>query len=514
VVRQPEAGGSPRGRVSPPGRVGPPEKVGPSAEALRLLQAGRLQEALPVATRAVANAHVCLDGHGLLAHLLIQLRMAREADAVIDAAMALPNGEASAYDGLAYASMLLNRHERANALYRRATALSPGVARHWYNLACSERSLGRLDQAAAACDRCIALDPNAYSTYLLRSELRVQTTGANNVEQLRARLAPPDLDAAARAYLGYALAKELDDLARYDEAFQWFAAAAAARRSQLRYDVESDERTLRRIAEGFPDSASLTGAGSAVDGAGFIFIVGLPRSGTTLLERILSGLPGVRSNGETHNFSRSLTAAAGLPAAAPRSGDAIERAKAADPREVAAHYARLAGRPAPGAGVIEKLPTNYLYLGAIRRALPGARIVLVTRSPLDSCFAMFRTLFGDAFPFTYDFTELARYFAAYQTLMTHWRTVLGDALLEVAYEDLVRDPKIHGARVAQYCGLDWNDAAVDITDNRSVSLTASAAQVRSPIYGSSTDRWRRYHRELSPLIAALRRHRVSLPDDA
>jgi tetratricopeptide (TPR) repeat protein len=476
-----------------------------------------VHEALPHAQRAVANAAVCHAGHALLASVQIQLGRAQQAEAVILEALSLPTGDAAAYDGLAYASMLLNRHERANELYRRATALAPEVPRYWYNLACSERSLGRLEAAAAACDRSISLDPTGYATYLLRSELRVQTPDANHVEALKARLAKTALDAGSRATLGYALAKELDDLGRVDEAFHWFMAASRARRSQLRYDVAADERTLERLAAAFPrlDAAGSPAAGTPVtetahdaQGARCIFIVGLPRSGTTLLERILAGLPGVRSNGETHNFSRALTAAA------PGAGDAFHRAAAADPGAVAAEYARLAGLPASPSKVIEKLPTNYLYLGAIRRALPRASIVLVTRAPLDGCFAMFRTLFGDAFPFTYEFEELARYYAAYAALMRHWRAVLGPTLLEVSYEELVREPRVQGARVAGYCGVTWHDAAVDITANQSVSLTASAAQIRRPIYGSSTGRWRRYHRHLTPLIDALRRHGVALPADA
>ncbi len=483
----------------------------------RLMRAGRLLEALPRAQQAVANARTCLEGHARLASLLIQLGRTNEADAVIREALALPRGDAAAYDGLAYASMLLSRHERANTLYRRATSLAPGVPRYWYNLACSERSFGRLEAAATACDRCIALDPAAYSTYVLRSELCIQTPDANHVAELEGRLAQPGVDAGARACLGYALAKELDDLGRFDAAFHWFAAAAAARRLQLTYDVAADERMLQRLAAAYPriEPAGVLAAeeGRAVErtsaaGAQCIFIVGLPRSGTTLLERMLSGLPGVRSNGETHNFSRALTAAA------PAGGDGIERAVAADPNAVAAQYARLAGVQGSSVKVIEKLPTNYLYLGAIHRALPDARLVLVTRSPLDACFAMFRTLFGEAFPFTYDFAELARYYAAYQALIEHWRRVLGATLHEVVYEELVREPRAQGARVAEHCGLTWHDAAVDITRNQSVSLTASAAQVRRPIYGSSTDRWRRYHRQLAPLIEALRRQGVALPDDA
>jgi tetratricopeptide (TPR) repeat protein len=478
----------------------------------RLMRAGRLLEALPGAQQAVANARTCLEGHAQLASLLIQLGRAKDAEAAILAALSLPTGDAAAYDGLAYASMLLNRHERANALYRRAASLAPGNPRYWYNLACSERSFGRLDAAAAACDRCIALDPAAYSTYVLRSELRIQTPDANHVAELKGRLVLPGLDAGARACLGYALGKELDDLGHFEAAFHWFSAAAAARRSQLSYDVAGDERMLQRLAAAFPHVETAerrkVKQRRAAAGAQCIFIVGLPRSGTTLLERLISSLPGVRSNGETHNFSRALTSAA------PAGGDGIQRAVAADPDVVAAHYARLAGLQASNSKVIEKLPTNYLYLGAIHRALPGARLVLVTRSPLDACFAMFRTLFGEAFPFTYDFTELARYYAAYQALIDHWRRVLGENLHQIAYEDLVREPRTEGARVAQYCGLTWHDAAVDITSNQSVSLTASAAQVRRPIYGSSTDRWRRYHRQLGALIDALRRRGVALPDDA
>jgi Tfp pilus assembly protein PilF len=487
-------------------------------EAYRLVRAGRLEEALAHAVRAVHGARTCTPGHSFLASILLKLGRARDAERVILQAMTLEEGDAAVYDGLAYVLLELGQHSPANRLYRRAVELSPEIPQYWYNLACSERSLGRLAEAEQACDRCIALDESRYATYLLRSELRVQTPHENHIDEIAARLRSPHLDRRARTYLGYALAKELDDMGRVDEAFHWFCEAAKERRSQLSYDVSADERTFRRIAEVFPRAIdgveSDSGRAGSLDsvtsqkGSRFIFVVGLPRSGTTLVERILSGLAGVRSNGETHNFSQALSAAS-TPG-----NDMFERAAGADPRKVAASYARLARVHESDIGVIEKLPTNYLYLGAIRRALPEAKIVLIRRAPLDSCFAMFRTLFGEAFPFTYDFEELARYYAAFERLMAHWRLVLDDALREIVYEELVREPRSVAAALSKSCGLTWDDSALDIQNNAAASLTASAAQVRRPIYGSSSGRWRKYRAHLNPLIRALRRNGVALPPDA
>jgi tetratricopeptide (TPR) repeat protein len=515
-------------------------------EAYRLMREGRIGDALPLAERAVAGSVVCLPGHSFLASILLKLGRVRDAEQVAARAAELATGTAEAYDGLAYVSIELGQHERANALYRRATELEPRRPRSWYNLACSERSFGRLVAAEEACSRSIALDGGQYPSYLLRSELCVQAPEANHIADLERRLADPRLDIHGRIFLGYAIAKELDDVQRFEDAFRWFATAAQLRRSQIRYDIAGDERRLQRIAAVFSGKLSqhlerrhdplqhgdpahhreLPQRGEPAQlhdpaqqaSSRYIFIVGLPRSGTTLVERILTGLAGVRSNGETENFSRALTAAASMTATstavAGNRGDMIERAAAADPAAVAAQYAQLAGPAAAGERIVEKLPTNYLYVGAIRRALPAAKVLWVRRSPLDSCFAMYRALFGDAYPFSYDFDELGRYYAAYDKLMKHWLSLFGDAIHQVVYEDLVLEPQRVGAALARYCGLTWKLEATDIESNRSVSLTASAAQVRRPIYGSSSGRWRHYRQHLMPLIAALRRHGVAVPDDA
>lgn len=485
---------APRSRMSTPAATA-------DAEAYRLMRAGRLAEALTFARQAVAGKTACSPTHGVLAMILLRLGRAAEADAVIESAAQCAPGAGDAYNSLAHVSIALGRHERANALYRRAVELGPNVSRHWFNLASSERSLGRLAQAEAACDRAIALDSHEYRGYLLRSELRVQTAAANHIEQLRREFARSDPGTQGRVLLGYALGKELDDLGQYEEAFRAFAPAASARRRQLAYDVAVDERRLRRIVEAYPRGPGRT-AGDRLDSSRLVFIVGLPRSGTTLVDRILTGLPEVRSNGETDNFEHALGAAS--------PGEQVP-ADAVDWDAVAAGYTRLANADARQV-VIEKLPVNYLHLGAIHRALPRARLVLVSRAPLDCCFAMYRTLFGEAYAFTYDFEDLARYYAAYSQLIAHWRDAFGEAIHEVRYEELVSEPVRVGAKLARACGLEWRESAVEVERNTTVCLTQSAAQVRRPIYSSSAGSWRHYRTQLEPLIAALREHHVSLAE--
>jgi tetratricopeptide (TPR) repeat protein len=422
-----------------------------------------------------------------------------DAEEVVLSALQLGGGNSDSYDALAHVSITLGQPERANALYRRAVECEPRSARFWYNLASSERSLGRLAEAEAACQRSIELDCSAYPSYLLRSELRTQTPTDNHVGELESLLAGVSADERALVPLGYALAKELDDLGHYDEAFKWFSAAAQTRRKLLSYDVAVDEEKIRRIISAYSLDYLRGSRAHRTETQRFIFIVGLPRSGTTLLERILTGIAGVRTNGETDNFSQAL-----LRATPAGDGDLFTRTTRADPDTVAKNYAQLAGSGGSGGAIIEKLPLNYLYLGAISRALPNAKFLWIRRSALDSCFAMYRTLFGQAYPFTYDFQDLARYYGAYDRLMSHWQLALGERLLPVSYEELVTNPGVAGRSVADHCGLQWDAAAVQIEKNAAASFTASAAQVRRPIYTSSVGRWRHYARHLEPLTVRLR----------
>ncbi len=468
-------------------------------QAMHLMMAGRLEEALACADEALAGVRSLIPVHGLRANLLLQLGREEAAVAGVNAASALPPDPrlaGDAYDALAFVALHAGQHEYANALYRKAVQHAPRDAQIWYNFASSERSFGRLHAAEEACDRAVAIDTEFFQAYILRAELRTQSDERNHVAELARLFSRPGIPDRSIVFLGYALGKELDDLGHYPEAFACFERAAKARRRQLKYDVATDEGKLARIRDRYSQRV-VEDTAPARDSHRYVFIVGLPRSGTTLLERILSNLAGVRTNGETDRFSRALFAGA------PPDSDPFEYAMQSDAAAVGDRYRRLADRGYASGSVIEKLPMNTLYVGAIHRALPLARIVWVTRAPLDHCFAMWRTLFGAGYPFTYEFSELARYYAACERLRAHWHAVLPGHLHEVAYEHLVQDPLDIARKTAEFCGLAWEDGAIDILRNVFVSTTASASQIRQPIYRSAVGRAHRYHAHLKPLRSAL-----------
>jgi len=284
---------------------------------------------------------------------------------------------------------------------------------------------------------------------------------------------------------------------------------ARARREHLQYDLATDLATVDWIMRAFPaataEPAQHTSAAAPATAAP-IFIVGLPRSGSTLVERILSSHSMVSSAGELKAFAVAIVGAVrGQSGRSHMSRQEMVAASAnLDFAALGRDYlerARAAG--AAGFCFIDKMPLNYLYCGMIRRALPNAKIVHVSRSPMAACYAMYKTLFEDAYPFSYDLAEIGRYYLAYRRLMEHWQLTLPGAIYSLSYEALIADQLGQTRKLLDFCGLEWQQACAQFHDNPAATTTASAVQVRQPIYDSSVSQWRHYQAQLAPLSREL-----------
>lgn len=469
------------------------------------LDLGRTAEALAAADRALALAP------GQAALLIQRLRCLAAAMRTAEAQAAAVAAEAAVGDDqprlqheLGNALSLLGEHARAAVWLRRAAERTPDDPALQFNLATVLRFLGQFAEAEDLLDAAIAARPDDWEAWGARSQLRTQTPARNHVAAIGARLAPPPADWRGEVQLRYALAKEQEDLGRPAEAFVQVAAGAALRRARLRYDVGEDVAAMDRIAQVF-DRAWLDKAAKGPASPAPIFVFGLPRSGTTLVERILGRHPEVVSLGELND----LPIAVSRVGAALGGGDAAGKARLIDlaaqaPDRIGAAYLE---RVAPLAGAaprfIDKLPMNYLYAGLIAAGLPGARLVEVRRHPMASGYAMFKTLFNQGYPFSYDLDDLGRYIAAFLRLSAHWRATLGERLVSIAYEDLVADQPGQTRRLVEGCGLAWDEACLAPQDNPAPSSTHSAVQVRRPVYAHAVDQWRAHAEGLAPLARRL-----------
>jgi len=489
----------------------------------RCLQlSGRLDAALS----AVAAAERCVPGHpsNRLLHIecLVGQASTERALRELQSLAADASGDPRVLQDVGAVYSHLNRHVEAERCYGRAVALAPRDPRAIYNWATCLIALGRLRDAEQQLTRVIALARDDYDAQYNRSTLRQQTPENNHVAELELALSRGDRSPPARVALGFALAKELEDLGRHDESFAALAAAAATRRRQLSYRVEEDLAAMEQIAREF--GAAYCGPEARARGGGWpdarpLFIVGLPRSGTTLVDRILSSHSSVVSRGESSELAAAVLQIAGSAAAATPSAGSdklglIRRAARIFPGAIGKAYCARLPEPnvqRPPGRLIDKTPLNFLYVGLIARALPDATIVHVRRGPLDVCYAMYKTLFRMAYPFSYDLEDLARYYLAYARLLQHWRTQLGARLIEIDYEELVADQASATRRLLAACSLPWEDACLEFHRNDSPTLTASAAQVRRPLYASSVGLWRRYEAGLQPLVRALRAGGVTVP---
>ena len=401
-----------------------------------------------------------------------------------------------------------NEQERALAAYERAIALAPHEPHFAFNRAAVRRFLGDLEGAEQDYDRVIALKRDDYEAYLNRSELRPQTRERNHIPQLENLLATPIPHWRGEVALRYALAKEYEDLGEHARSFDCLQSGARIRRANLRYDVLNDTTTVEWIIRAYPAGVETPSPKGASDAAP-IFIVGLPRSGSTLVERILGSHSKIRMGGELPQFALSVVAASVNGGSQPvklTRQQLIARSAQVDFAALGRDYlARVNALGVKSDRFTDKMPLNYLYCGLIRRALPNARIIHVRRRPMAACYAIYKTLFQDGYPYSYDLQELGRYYIAYRRLMHHWSETLPGGIHELQYEDLVADPTQQTRRLLDFCGLDWEEGCTDFHTNTAPTTTASAAQVRRRLYNTSVSQWRHYATQLAPLKEQLKR---------
>jgi tetratricopeptide (TPR) repeat protein len=463
------------------------------------LQRGRHDAAIVCAERAAAIAPCDPIPLILRAKCLFLTGKARQACDVAESAEAgigtAADAAPEALDSLGAIFGLLGLHDRAKRLFLRAVAGRADVPQYLFNLAATERMTGALVEAETHCDAAIALNRRYGLAHYLRSDLRIQSTARNHVAEMEALIGEGGLAPQDEVMLRFALAKECEDLEAYDRAFDHVEKGSELQRRLLAPDRSDGLAEIDRIIRAHTRNWIAT-APPGHAAAAPVFVTGLPRTGTTLVERIIASHPEMNSVGETGAFAAELHHAT------------AEGATRGDPARIGQNYveAVTALRLPPDARFVDKTLENYLYCGLIHAALPGAKIILVQRHPLDACWAIYKAHFQGKFSFSYHQTELADYYLAFRRLSQHWRATLpSGVLLEIGYEDIVRDQEAASRKMIEFVGLPWHDDVLRFHASPAPSATASAVQVRRPIYASSIGKWRHHAERLAPLRARLAR---------
>jgi tetratricopeptide (TPR) repeat protein len=464
-----------------------------------LQASGALERAADCYRAALALEPDYVDALGNLGVALAALGRPAEAVASYRAALARAPDALDTHNNLGTALATLGREAEALACYEAVLQRVPDHAGALANAGNALKALGRLDAARDAFARAVAREPATPRFYYLLGESRRWRADDPLLPALERLAATAEArPTAERIDLAFALAKAYDDLGRPADAFAAYTHGNALKRGLLDYDEAATLAGFARVRERFTAAFLRANGGRGDPDARPVFIVGMPRSGTTLVEQILASHPAVFGAGELGCFPAALEALAARGTVDPAADDAGLAALAAAYRADLDVVARDAAR------ITDKLPINFVHAGLIRLALPNARIIAVGRDPVDTCLSCFFKLFSGSQPFAYALDELGRYWRGYDAVMAHWRAVLpADVLLEVRYEDVVGDLEGQARRLLAHCGLAWHDACLAFHETARPVRTASAVQVRAPLYRDAIGRAAPYRAWLGPLLAAL-----------
>ncbi|NVJ99377.1 MAG: sulfotransferase [Alphaproteobacteria bacterium] len=417
----------------------------------------------------------------------------------------LPINDAYTADTAAVVFSRAGFHEKAVPFFEQAISMDAAPANFHYNLATSLQFSGRFEEAEAAYQRALDRDPEFFKALTGLVALRKQTKEHNQLHILEPLFEKLQGDPEACLHLGHAIAKTYEDVKEYDASLTWLKKAKAAHCEKFPIDLahqkamyEAAKATLR--LDDTPEASSQSGEP--------IFVVGLPRTGTTLVDRILSSHPDVVSAGELNVFAGLVKAASATSSNLVLDAETLGQIETRSLPQIGHQYMEATKELARGAKrFTDKMPLNFFYAALILKALPNARIVALRRGAMDSCLSNYRQLFSTQFSYynyTYDLGSIGHFYREFDSLMATWRVGLpSDRFMEIRYEDIVADQENQTRRLLGFCGLDWNEACLRFHENEAPVSTASSVQVRQPLYSGSIGRWRRYSDGLEPLQAIL-----------
>jgi tetratricopeptide (TPR) repeat protein len=471
----------------------------------------RFEEALASYDRALTLRSDFADALSNRGNTLHKLKRFEEALASYDRALTLQPDYAEVFSNRGITLHELKRFEEALASYDRALARKPGLADAYNNMGNVLKELGQLQKAQNAYLEALRLDPNVAGVYANLADFKPFKPGDWHLaamEQLAEK--QEGLSKVDRMQLDFALGKAYADLKDYRRSFEHLLAGNALKRATISYNETSALAFFDYIEAVFTPELIAAKSGGGDPSPMPIFVLGMPRSGTTLVEQILASHPMVHGAGELQALTDVIPTARGPDGNVISFPEFVPALDAAGLREIGARYVAAVrelmpqGEGAQGARVTDKMPSNYYHVGLIHLALPNAKIIHTSRDPVDTCISCFSKLFSAEQNYSYNLGELGRYYKRYEHLMKRWHRVLPSGrILDVRYEDVVADLEGQARRIIAHCGLPWDDRCLSFHKTDRPVRTASAIQVRQPIYNTAIGRWRVYEEHLGPLLSAL-----------
>lgn len=472
---------------------------------------GNVLEEQGLIEEAMTSHHRALDidpGNPLLhSNLGITLKTLGKLDEAIEAherAVEIDSGIASIHNNLGYALEVHGRLNDAEKSYLKALAIDPEYAEALYNLGNALTSLGRLKEAEDSYRKTLAVQPEYAEAHRNLVNLIKHSEYDEDIKAMEEAYSVPSISDEQKMHLSFGLGKAFEDIHLYDKAFRFFKKGNSLKRRGYNYSINDQGKVFENLKEVFDSELFAQHLGSGCEDETPIFILGMPRSGTTLVEQILASHPQVYGAGELETVNQYATSylSKGNGIEFPES---IRQLNGVDFQHLGAEYVKNCRNHSPDIRFItDKMPGNFKYIGLIKLLLPNAKVIHCRRDPADTCLSIFKNYFTGTHEYSYDLVELGHYFNLYRGLMDHWHRVLPGFVHDVQYEDIVADQEEQTRALLKYCDLEWDDACLKFYKTDRAIKTASAEQVRRPIYKDSVQLWKRYETELSPLLEILK----------